>query len=146
MGDVIAQYTKGFVIRKKPGFPINVEKVAVDNIDDYFIVVEILGEKETKNIINNPQWIEKINKTSDELLIKLLKNPTLKNFMNLSLYFAETTGLISDDMLEICRDLKFTIGASQAMLGNTIFCICKKEDLNDVLSILKNPVVCRIYE
>ncbi|EHP83621.1 pantoate kinase [Methanotorris formicicus] len=143
LGDVIAQHTKGFVIRKSPGFPINVEKVKVDN--NHYVVVEILGEKETKNIINNQQWVEKINKTSDKLLIKLLKNPTLKNFMDLSFYFAETTGLISDEILEICRDLKFTVGASQAMLGNTLFCICKKEDLNDVLSILKNPIVCKIY-
>ncbi|MDK2790446.1 MAG: pantoate kinase [Methanothermococcus sp.] len=146
LGDVIAQYTKGFVIRKKPGFPISVEKIHIEDIENYHVVVEILGKKETDSIINNPNWIDKINKTSDELLGKLLKKPTLKNFMDLSLYFAKNTGLANDKILEICDDLKFTLGASQAMLGNTIFCICEKNQLDDVLSILKNPMVCKIYQ
>ena len=32
LGDVIAQYTKGFVIRKKPGLPINVKKINIKDI------------------------------------------------------------------------------------------------------------------
>jgi pantoate kinase len=146
LGDVIAQYTKGFVIRKKPGFPVNVEKINIKNINDYNVVVEILGKKETGTIINNPEWIYKINKMSDELLQKLLKNPTLENFMSLSYKFAKDTGLASDEIIELCDDLSFTVGSSQAMLGNTVFCICEDKDLNDVLSILNKPIVCKIYQ
>ena len=146
LGDVIAQYTKGFVIRKKPGLPINVKKINIKNINDYNVVVEILGKKETGTIINNPEWIYKINKMSDELLQKLLKNPTLENFMSLSYKFAKDTGLASDEIIELCDDLSFTIGSSQAMLGNTVFCICEDKDLNDVLSILNKPIVCKIYQ
>jgi pantoate kinase len=146
LGDVIAQYTKGFVIRKKPGLPINVEKINIKNINDYNVVVEILGKKETGTIINNPEWINKINKMSDELLQKLLKNPTLENFMSLSYKFAKDTGLANDEIIELCDDLSFTVGSSQAMLGNTVFCICENKDLNDVLSILNKPIVCKIYQ
>lgn len=146
LGDVIAQYTKGFVIRKKPGLPINVEKINIKNINDYNVVVEILGKKETGTIINNPEWIDRINKMSDKLLQKLLKNPTLENFMGLSYKFAKDTGLASDEIISLCDDLSFTVGASQAMLGNTVFCICEDKDLNDVLSILNKPIVCKIYQ
>ena len=146
LGDVIAQYTKGFVIRKKPGLPINVKKINMDDINNYYVVVEILGKKETGTIINNPEWIDKINKMSDELLQKLLKNPTLENFMSLSYKFAKDTGLASDEIISLCDDLSFTVGSSQAMLGNTVFCICEDKDLNDVLSILNKPIVCKIYQ
>ncbi|ABR55282.1 GHMP kinase [Methanococcus vannielii SB] len=145
LGDVIAQHTKGFVIRKGPGFPINVESIKINNLNDYYVLVDIFGKKETDTIINNSEWVEKINATSDELLGKLLNKPTLENFMELSYYFAKNTGLASDEVLELCSDLKFTVGASQAMLGNALFCICKKEELNDALSILSKPVVCKIY-
>jgi len=146
LGDVIAQHTKGFVIRKSPGFPIGVESVEIKNMDEYNILVDIFGKKETDTVINDPSWIEKINNTSDELLGKLLEKPTLENFMDLSYYFAKNTGLASDEIIEICDDLSFTTGASQAMLGNAIFCICKDEELNDAVSILSNPVVCKIYK
>ena len=32
------------------------------------------------------------------------------------------------------------------MLGNTLFVLCTDEEIEDVLSILKNPIICRIYE
>jgi pantoate kinase len=143
LGDVIAQYVKGFVIRKSPGFPINVEKVPVNN--DYYVIIEIFGKKETKEIITSEEWIKKINEYGERCLNELLKIPTLENFVNLSHEFAVNTGLINEKILNICEDLKFTIGASQSMLGNTLFCITKKETLEDALSILKNPIVCRIY-
>ena len=150
LGDVIAQHTKGFVVRELPGAPNfktqKVQKILIKNINNYNVVVEILGKKETSAIINNPQWIEKINKISDELLLRLLKNPTLHNFMDLSYHFAKNTGLATDKIINICDDLSFTVGASQAMLGNTIFCICENKDLNDVLSILNNPTVCKICQ
>ena len=143
LGDVIAQYVKGFVIRKSPGFPIDVEKISIK--DDYYVVIEIFGKKETKEIITNEQFIKKINEYGNKYLNKLLKNPTLENFVNFSYEFAVNTGLIDEKILEICEDLKFTVGASQSMLGNTLFCISKKDTLEDVLSILKNPIICKIY-
>jgi len=143
LGDVIAQYVKGFVIRKTPGFPINVEKISVD--DDYYVIIEIFGKKETKEIITNENWIKRINEHGNKCLNKILKNPTLENFVRFSYEFAVNTGLINEKILEICEDLKFSIGASQSMLGNTLFCISKKETLEDVLSVLKNPIVCKVY-
>ncbi|ACX72228.1 GHMP kinase [Methanocaldococcus vulcanius M7] len=144
LGDVIAQHIKGFVIRKSPGFPINVKKIT--NIgDEYYVIVEIFGQKETKETLSNPEVMKRINEIGKSCLNSLLKNPTLENFMKLSLKFAIDSQLINDRILSICEDLKFTVGASQSMLGNTLFCISKKETLNDALSILNNPIVCKIY-
>ncbi len=145
LGDVIGQYATGFVIRTKAGLPPSIKTIDV-NIGKYFILIEILGRKETKNIIKNKEWIDKINRTSQKYTYELLKNPTLKNFMELSLNFAIETNLISDKILELCNDLSFTVGASQAMLGNTLFCIVEKKDLDNSISILNRPIVCKIYK
>ncbi|ENN96101.1 GHMP kinase [Methanocaldococcus villosus KIN24-T80] len=141
LGDVIAQYVRGFVIRKSPGFPINVVKV-IDK--DYYVIVEILGKKETKDVINNREFINKINYFGERCLKLLLENPNIKNFVKLSYDFALNIGLMDDEIKELCEDLKFTVGASQSMIGKTLFCIAKKEHLKDAISILKNPIVCHI--
>ncbi|MBP2201663.1 pantoate kinase [Methanococcus voltae] len=146
LGDVVAQEYGGIGINTTPGLPANIKKLKLDNINDYYVVVDIIGNKNTDTIINNPKWIETINITADAKLEKLLKKPTLDYLMELSYDFAKNTGLATDEIIEICEDLKFTLGASQAMLGNTIFCICTEKELKDVESILKNPVTCKIYE
>ncbi|WP_423793056.1 pantoate kinase [Methanocaldococcus indicus] len=146
LGDVIAQAIKGFVIRLSPGFPTVVKRVPV-RVEDYYIVLEILGEKETKDILTNPELTKRINLSGDLCLDELLLNPTLENFIKLSYRFANETNLIDDEIKEICEDLnKICLGASQSMLGKTVFCIVKKGQLKDVLSILKNPIVCKISQ
>ncbi|HIP17130.1 MAG TPA: pantothenate kinase [Methanothermococcus okinawensis] len=147
LGDVMGQYFGGFIIRKGPGFPPDIKKINIMDRNKYYIVIEVLGKRETSSIINNPKWINKINKTSDKLLNKLLKNPTLNNFMKLSYIFAKDTGLASEEILSLCDDLNpITEGCSQAMLGNTIFALCTDNNIKEALSILKNPIVCKIYE
>ncbi|GBF36853.1 pantoate kinase [Methanofervidicoccus abyssi] len=146
LGDVMGQYFGGFTIRKKPGFPPDVKKINIKDKDRYYIVVEILGKRETRDVIEDPNWIEKINKVGDRLLKEILKNPTLENFMALSYIFVKETGLASEEILSLCEDLSFSRGASQAMLGDTLFVLCTDEEIKDVLSVLKNPIICRIYE
>ncbi|MBW9223053.1 pantothenate kinase [Methanothermococcus sp. SCGC AD-155-E23] len=146
LGDVIGQYFGGFVIRRKPGFPPEVKKINIGEGERYYIVLEVLGRKETRDIIEDPRWIERINRVGSRLLKEILKDPTLENFMRLSYTFARESGLASEEILSLCEDLSFTRGASQAMLGNTLFVLCTEEEIEDVLSILRNPITCRIYE
>jgi len=146
LGDVIGQYFGGFTIRRKPGFPLDVKKINIKDKNRYYIVIEVLGRRETKDVIEDPNWIERINKVGDRLLKEILKDPTLENFMRLSYIFAKETGLASEEVLSLCEDLNFSRGASQAMLGNTLFVLCTDEEIEDVLSVLKNPITCRIYE
>ncbi len=143
LGDVIAQEIGGFVIRLTPGFPASIKRGIIE--DDYYIIVEILGKKHTKDILINPDYVQRINYIGEEILDRLLLNPTIKNFIKLSYEFAVRTNLIDDKIKELCKDLSFTVGASQSMIGKTLFCIVKKEHLNDAISILKNPIVCKIY-
>ncbi|AXI25682.1 pantothenate kinase [Methanofervidicoccus sp. A16] len=146
LGDVIGQYFGGFTIRRKPGFPLDVKKINIRDKNRYYIVIEVLGRKETKDVIEDPNWIERINRVGDRLLKEILKDPTLENFMRLSYVFAKETSLASEEVLSLCEDLSFSRGASQAMLGNTLFVLCTDEEIEDVLSVLKNPITCRIYE
>ena len=41
----------------------DVESIKIDNLKEYNVIVDIFGKKETDTVINNPMWIEKINKT-----------------------------------------------------------------------------------
>ncbi|HID47651.1 MAG TPA: pantothenate kinase [Methanothermococcus okinawensis] len=146
LGDVIGQYFGGLTVRRRPGFPLDVKKVNIRDRDRYYIVIQVMGQRDTKAIIEDPTWIERINRIGDKLLKEMLKSPSLENFMKLSYIFARESGLASEEILSLCEDLRFSRGASQAMLGNTLFVLCTEEEIEDVLSVLKNPIICRIYE
>ncbi|WP_457611945.1 pantoate kinase [Methanocaldococcus sp.] len=137
LGDVIAQEVRGFVVRLKPGLPLKVIKI----YEDSYVIVDILGKKETKDIINNKTCMEKINNVGRKCLNELLKNLNIKNFLSLSYTFAKETGLIDEEIDELCRYIKYS---SQSMLGKTFFCVCSEKEVDDIASILNNPIVCKV--
>jgi pantoate kinase len=121
MGDVIAQSVGGLVIRTKPGAP---GTGATDRlISEERALVFIIGdEMGTKSILLNEEKKEKINKIGSLCLKELLKNPSPKNFLELSKKFAVETGLIEKNLYSALKTLEDKgITASMSMLGNCIF-------------------------
>ncbi|WP_456418615.1 pantoate kinase [Methanocaldococcus infernus] len=137
LGDVIAQYVKGFVIRLKPGLPFKVLKINVDK----YVVVDVLGKMETREIIKDNIKKERINRVGERCLNELLKKPTIENFMKLSYRFALETGLMDDEIKEICKTVK---NSSQSMLGKTFFCVVDRDEIKEVCSILNDPIICKV--
>lgn len=131
LGDVIAEMSKGIVLRVKPGAP-GYGKTEYDE-EDLYVISKTLGEIDTSSIINDPLHKEKINEFGLAMKEKYQKNRTYKNFIECSFEFSKKTQLLSSELLKIINDFnEFTIGASMAMLGNTAFGLSEnKVDLND---------------
>jgi pantoate kinase len=83
------------------------------------------------------------------LLQKLINDPKPGKFMDLSREFAEKTGLMSPEVKEAINILKNeTLGASMAMLGNTVFALSESKytSLNDAIITKIDNYGCRIIK
>ncbi len=88
-----------------------------------------MGTIETSSVVQDPIMTDRINSVARHMLQKLLLNPKITNLMDLSLEFAQETGLIDPDIMEIVDVMKEeTLGASMAMLGKTAFAISETPD------------------
>jgi pantoate kinase len=134
LGDVIAQGSKGIVIRNKPGFEgIN----SISNIleEDLYVITKTIGEIDTKSVIKNTEMAEKINKLGINATKDLLKNKTTDSLMKLSYDFAKNSSLINNELMAIIKEMnKNSLGSSMAMLGNTAFALSNNidEDLDNI--------------
>lgn len=135
LGDVMGALVGGFPIRVEPGAPGigRVDKIlngGVNNSnEDLFVISKSLGNIETASVLQDPALTLKINSVARHMLQKLLSNPKITNFMDLSLKFAQETGLIDPEIMEIVDVMKDeTLGASMAMLGKTAFAISETPD------------------
>jgi len=138
LGDVAAQSLGGVVIRKTPGAPGigNYERIPVKEQDIWCVV---LGELSTSSVLSNREAVESINLAGRSAMQKLMKKPTLENFMLCSRDFTVNTGLADNTIIDIMEAVESTGGiASQAMLGNTVFAISREaeadEKITDTLS------------
>ncbi|MDR3222715.1 MAG: GHMP kinase [Methanobrevibacter sp.] len=134
LGDVIAESSKGIVIRKKPGAP-GFGKIINMVCDDLFVITKTFGSLDTKKIIQNPQIAKKINELGIESTKEFLKNRNINNLLKISFEFAKKSSLLSNEVLNSIHELnKYTLGSSMAMLGNTVFALSKtpEEDLENI--------------
>lgn len=138
LGDLMGEIYGGILLRVKEGAPgIGIiDKIVLKDTDDLFVISKTFGEIKTADIIGDPLYKNKINEMGRNLLQQLIRNPKPEKFMELSKKFAENTGLMSDEVKSAIEVLENeTIGASMAMLGNTVFALSKSPEtsLDDVL-------------
>lgn len=155
MGDVMGAVVGGFPVRLEPGAPgyggadklLNGHKCAENEDGSLFVISKTLGTIETASILTDPDMTRKVNSVARDMLKKLLQNPQITNFMDLSLEFSQRTGLIDQEVMEIVEVMKDeTMGASMAMLGKTAFAISDTPDssVEDVLVARIDHSGCRI--
>jgi len=151
LGDVIAQIHGGIEIRVKPGAPgIGV----VDNIfsENYRVLTVPFGRLSTRKVLDS-DVVKLIEIEGKKALEKLLEKPNIENLMKLARSFAERTGLLSGDLLEIARELdkSLKLPASMIMLGKSLFAFLKDEEVEMVQKTLEelsiqNYQICGIWE
>ncbi len=137
LGDVMGSLVGGFPIRIEPGAPgvgkadklLNVDVSGKGRDDGLYVIYKSMGAIETSSVLKDPAMTNRVNTVARNLLQKLISNPQIPSFMNLSLKFARETGLIHPEILEIVDVMKDeTLGASMAMLGKTAFAISETPD------------------
>jgi len=138
LGDVVAEVNGGITLRLREGAPgiALTDKMMINPNDDLYVICKSLGGIETSEIIGDPHHKDRINRTGNNMLNELLKNPVPETFLKLSKKFAVETELLNSDVADIIKILEDeTLGASMAMLGNTAFALSKSPEtsLDDVI-------------
>ena len=135
------------VIVSRPGAPSQclVDRILLD-CDDIYVVLASKGKKETAVALRDKSLIEKASMYGKLAVDELIRNPTVKNFFRVSMFFAEKTGLLVKEIALLIDELnKVAIGAAQAMIGDSIFALVYKEDVNDVKMIIEEKLGVRAF-
>jgi len=129
LGDVGAQMSGGLVIGVEPGAPPHGRWRRISVPDGMKIVCGTFGPLSTKELLQNKKILKQSKKYGGVALKKLLSSPEIKNFMEVSSEFAESMGLLNDDMRALINAAMSAgaIGASMVMLGRTVFAPVEKE-------------------
>ncbi len=136
LGDVIAQLAGGIELRIKAGGPgIGV----TDNLffDDYKVLVVPLGSLSTKEILDG-DVVRTIESEGRKALEKLLEEPKAERMMVLAREFAEKTGLLDDELLELALELDkvLKLPSSMIMLGKGLFALVGDKELENAKTLL----------
>ncbi|WP_297416546.1 pantoate kinase [Thermococcus sp.] len=136
LGDVIAQLAGGIEVRVKAGGPgIGV----VDNLffEDYRVLVVPLGRLSTREVLDG-DIVKAIETEGRIALEKLLREPRPRLMMALAREFAEKTGLLNDELLELARELDRVLSnpSSMIMLGRGLFALVKERELKNAKNLL----------
>jgi len=128
LGDIPAQSVGGFTIREREGLPPH-GMVHSRSLENPVILGVLGGDVETSRILLDEDHKNSINDGSEHLVNKLLTQPSIERMVELSLYFARKTGLMSGEMENICHRINdfASPGASMCMLGNSIFVIFSED-------------------
>lgn len=145
MGDVIAEVNGGVVIRLSPGAPGigRIDKIPFEG----YVAMIIAGKPiETKKILRDETMIRRINEIGRACMNKILKEPTVENFLRISYFFAKKTKLMSKKIEYIIEGLrKKDILASMVMLGNSIFTVAEDPDnLKELESLGYDVILTKI--
>jgi pantoate kinase len=143
LGDVIASNFGGIEIRKSAGLP---PWGLIEHIPGtYELVVCIVGKKiKTKQVLSDLNKMNTINSVGRLCTKQLLEHPSVERFFTLSYDFAVKTGLATEKIQQLMKQIQ-TIGhASMCMLGNSIFAIGKIPQLCQILAPHGKLFVCNV--
>lgn len=131
LGDVISEMHGGCVLRLLEGSPVRarIDKILPDKT--VYVISKTLSSINTRDVIEDPVQVNRINSNGHELLNMLRSNPCIENFIALSRKFSVETKLVNpelNELLDIFDDE--TIGSSMAMLGNTAFALSYTPDVS----------------
>ncbi|MEX0567588.1 MAG: hypothetical protein Q6363_000305 [Candidatus Njordarchaeota archaeon] len=144
-------YLGDIVIVSRPGAPIycTVDRILLED-KDIFVVLASKGKKETAIALSDKDFIVRASMYGKLAVDDLIKNPTVENFFAIAHRFAENIGLMTKTISKTINALsRYCIGAAQAMIGDSIFALVYKENIDTVKQIIEEtfktkPVVKRL--
>lgn len=116
----------------------------------YDAVVRLVGDPGLKVVVGffapidkrgalNRAGIDRVNRLGRELLADLLREPTLERFVECSRRFAEQAGFMTERVRKAIAAAEGAgaIGASQAMIGETVFALARAGEAERVRGALE---------
>jgi pantoate kinase len=96
------------------------------------------GPLSTKKALSDPKLRKLINRYGGKLVDKLVTEPQIRKFMELSRSFAESTSLTSKRVRKVFADADSEdFVCSMAIFGETVFSIVGKDEAEDLLKIFR---------
>jgi len=135
LGTVVPLTIGGFVLTVEPGGP---SYAVIDRIPispDHRLVVGFYGPIYTKKVLTDEKRREAVNAWGNITLKKILKNPSLENFLRCCREFARKTGFATKRVEELFKlaDEAGAVGAAQNMVGEAVHAVAYKEDVERVV-------------
>ena len=154
LGDVGAQAIGGLVMGLEPGAPPHGRWRRIKVPRGVKIICATLGPIPSKDFLSNAKFRGHASEFGGVALDKILKQPDLPSFVSASRDFADKLGLLDDELLELAEaaEKAGAIGASQAMIGRSVFALVseKRVDLvREAFPEVLEPasiIVAEIYE
>lgn len=121
LGSVATQITGGFLVKNKPGIPVEAYKLPFAGRKLYTVIIDRL---ETPTVLHDNERLKIINKFADKALnqISTMHNITLEEVVDISYQFAKNSNLMIDErLISIIEYIRNAGGhACMAMLGKVI--------------------------
>jgi pantoate kinase len=139
LGTVCGQLCGGLCILKEPGYPCVIE--SIDYPKNLEIICGSFGMIHTKSILTDPVLNREIKKAGRRALNKLKKEKNIQTFINCSIQFVKETNILSllnlSEIKELLKALNKLdiLGASMNQLGRSVYAICQKSKISEVLEI-----------
>lgn len=134
LGDVGAEAVGGLVMGIRPGAPPHGrwKRMAVPR--DLKVVCATLGPLSTRSLLCDENFKRRASKLGKHAIDELTEQPTVGRFIGVSRDFAGGLGLLDDELVELIRAAgkAGALGASQVMLGRSVFALVKKGKLEAV--------------
>ncbi len=106
---------------------------------DCVVVAGFFGPIPTKQVLSSPEKRRRINQWGNKTLQEIMNKPTLENFLDYSLKFAEKTGFMTPQIRELARlaEKAGAIGSAQNMLGEAVHSLVSQENADKVAEVFK---------
>lgn len=134
LGDVGAQARGGLVIGLEPGAPPYGRWRKIKVPLGVKVICATLGPIPTEKFLRDDEFKKRAGELGGVALNEILKQPDIRRFVSVSLDFAEKLGLLDDELRELIKvaEKAGAIGASQSMLGRSVFAFASGEKANRV--------------
>ncbi|MEM2874669.1 MAG: hypothetical protein QW567_01400 [Candidatus Hadarchaeales archaeon] len=139
LGDVGAQVIGGLVLTLSPGAPPHGRWMRIPVPEDIRIVCATMGEIPTDEVLGDPSIMRRVRAAGKKAFERVRSSPTVEEFLSASRGFMEETGLADDDVEELVEVAEGAgaMGASQAMLGRSIFAFCRSSSARRVMEEIR---------
>jgi pantoate kinase len=133
LGTVIAETFGGGEIRVKPGAPGVGEIKEMSVPRDMMIASLVFGPSSTKDFLTDRRTRKRVNELGGKFVDKLVKEPTVTNFLKLSRQFAEYIGLITDKTRKALNLAnRMSLVCSVPIFGEAVFTLGKRESFKEL--------------
>ncbi len=138
LGDVGAQNLGGLVIGVRPGAPPWGKWKNINAPGNLRVICCTLGPLSTPKLLREADFRKRAKNLAIHAMKRIMKSPTLWDFMEVSNEFAEGLGLLDDELRTLIQAAKGAgaIGASQVMLGRAVFALVERQKMTKVRSAL----------